>query len=108
MKKTLVILEECKKDQHQQWIKLKEESTALFKEVKRRYHKRKYLIRYLEAIASEEERKGPEVKIISKDYIVLKNFTAKITDHVDKELTNYFLNKKARELIQQADRLKEY
>ena len=107
MKKTLAILEECKKDQHSHWIKLKEDTTALYKEVKRRYHKRKYLIRYLEAIATEEERKGPEVKIISKDYIMLKNFTAKINHHVDKELTMYFLNKKARELIQQADHLTE-
>jgi hypothetical protein len=107
MKKTLAILEECKKDQHSHWIKLKEDAAALFKEVKRKYYKRKYLIRYLEAIATEEERKGPEVKIISKDYILLKNFTAKITDHVDKELTKYFLNKKARELIEQADYLTE-
>jgi hypothetical protein len=38
---------------------------------------------------------------------MLKNFATKITDHVDKELTKYFLIKKARELIQQADHLAE-
>jgi beta-xylosidase len=36
---------------------------------------------------NEEERKGPEIKIISKDYIKLKNFASKMTDHVDTKLT---------------------
>ena len=107
IKNTQIILEECKKAQYGDWSKLKEDSAALYKEVKRRYNKRKYLIKYFEGIATEEERKGPEVKLITKDYIMLKKFAAKMAEHVDKDLTKYFLNKKARELIQQADHLTE-
>ena len=107
IKNTQIILEECKKAQYGDWSKLKEDSAALYKEVKRRYNKRKCLIKYFEAIATEEERKGPEVKLITKDYYMLKNFATKMAEHVDKDLTKYFLNKKARELIQQADHLTE-
>lgn len=47
-------------------------------------------------------------KLVARDYDRLKEFSAKVTRHVDVEVSEYFINKRARELIAELDLLKIY
>ena len=46
--------------------------------------------------------------MVARDYDRLKEFAAKVTRHVDVEVSKYFINKHARELIAEANLLKNY
>ena len=67
-----------------------------------------HLVSYLESLLEEskEERKGHgSPKMIARDYQILKEFVTKMTSHVDVQMREYYINKKARELLAEVDNL---
>jgi hypothetical protein len=73
----------------------------LLAQASERFTPREHLIRYLEKIVTEEESKMQEMggKMVARDYDRLKEFAAKVKRHVEVEVSEYFINKRARELI---------
>ena len=71
---------------------------------------REHLIRYLEQILTEEESKMQESsgKMVARDYDRLKEFATKVKRHVEVEVSEYFINKRARQLIAEVNLLKGY
>jgi hypothetical protein len=59
---------------------------------------------------TEEESKVQEMggKMVAKDYDRLKEFAAKVKRHVEVEVSEYFINKRARELIAEVNLLRGY
>jgi hypothetical protein len=43
--------------------------------------------------------------MIARDYQILKEFVTKTTSHVDVQMREYYINKKARELLAEVDNL---
>jgi predicted nuclease with TOPRIM domain len=71
---------------------------------------REHLIRYLEKILTEEESKvqGSDTKLIARDYDRLKEFAEKVKRHLEVEVSEYFIHKRAKELKAEVNLLIEY
>ena len=68
----------------------------------------KHLVGYLESLLEEtkEERKGHGgPKMIARDYQILNEFVTKMSSHFDVQMRDYYINKKARELLAEVDNL---
>ena len=70
-------------------------------EAQLRFLPKEKLVRYLDKIAEEEKvidgREGQQA--IVRDYERLKALTTEIKGHTDTKLQEYFINKRARELL---------
>ena len=75
-----------------------------------KFQPRERLIRYLEKILAEdsEERKEQGGKMIVRDFERLKEFSARVKYLVEVEVSEYFINKKVRELINYGPTIKNH
>ena len=103
-----MIIDEVYENNLPKWVELVKESQQLLQEASEKFLPMERLVNYLESLLEEskEERKGHVgPPMITRDYQVLKEFVAKMTTHVDVQMREYYINKKARELLAEVDNL---
>jgi hypothetical protein len=82
----------------------------LLAQASEKFTPREHLIRYLEKIATDEESKvqRSDTKLIARDYDRLKEFAEKVKRHLEVEVSEYFIHKRAKELKAEVNLLIEY
>ena len=103
-----MIIDDVKEKYHPKWVELVKDSQLLLQEASEKFLPIQNLVTYLESLLEEskEERKGHgDPKMISRDFQNLKEFVTKMTSHIDVQMRENYIKKKAREILAEVDNL---